>query len=96
MRSIAASLPHLYLTFQRKCDAGCSLPVTEARGFLRRLKLRALGARPNVVRAFYAVLFALFVVAMGALEVASSRATARIADYLDPPPFSASPSFPGR
>jgi len=31
------------------------------------------------MRAFYAVLFALFVVTMGALEVASSRATARIA-----------------
>jgi len=44
----------------------------------------------------YAVLFALFVVTMGALEVASSRATARIADYPDPPSVSASPTLPGR
>jgi hypothetical protein len=48
------------------------------------------------MRAFYAVLFALFVVTMGALEVASSRAAARIADYPDPPSVSASPALSGR
>jgi hypothetical protein len=64
--------------------------------FLRRPNLRALGARHNDMRAFYAVLFALFVVTMGALEVVSSRATARIADYPDPPSVSASPALPGR
>jgi len=48
------------------------------------------------MRAFYAVLFALFVVTMGALEVASSRATARIADYPDPPSVSGSPALSGR
>jgi len=63
---------------------------------LRRLNLRALGVRRKAMRAFYAVLLTLFVVAMGALEVASSRATARIADYPDPPPVSASPALPGR
>jgi hypothetical protein len=63
---------------------------------LRRRNLRALGARHKGMRVFYAVLFALFVVTMGALEVASSRATARIADYPDPPSVSASPTLPGR
>ncbi len=48
------------------------------------------------MRALFAVLFAFFVVAMGALEVASSRAAARISDYPDPPSLSASPVFPGR
>jgi hypothetical protein len=48
------------------------------------------------MRGFYAVLFALFVVAMGALEVVSSRATARIADYRDPPSVSAPPTLPAR
>jgi hypothetical protein len=43
----------------------------------------------------YAILFALFIVAMGVLEVASSRA-ARVADYPDPPAVSASPALRGR
>jgi len=48
------------------------------------------------MRAVYAVLFALFMVVMSALEVASSRATARIADEPDPPFVSVSPTLPGR
>jgi len=60
------------------------------------LNLPALGARRKGMRAFFALLFALFVVAMGALEVASSRATARILDYPDPSSVSASPTSPGR
>jgi len=63
---------------------------------LRRLNLPDLGARRKGMRAFFAVLFAMFVVAMGALEVASSRATARIADYPDPPSVSTSPTAPSR
>jgi len=59
------------------------------------LNLRALGVRRKGMRGVFAVLFAVFVVAMGALEVASSRATARIADYPDSPPVSASPALPG-
>jgi len=63
---------------------------------LRRRNLRALAARHKSMRAFYAVLFALFMVTMGALEVASSRATARIADYPDSPSVSGSPALSGR
>jgi hypothetical protein len=37
-------------------------------------------------------MFMLFVLALGVLEIASSRATARIADYPDAPAVSASPA----
>ena len=64
--------------------------------FLRPLNRRAQGPRRNGMRAFYAVLFGLFMLAMSALEVASSRATARIAEEPDPPFVSVSPPLPGR
>ena len=43
------------------------------------------------MRIVYAVVFVLFVLAMGVLEIESSRAAARIADYPDAP-VSASPA----
>jgi len=82
--------------FSRSCDAECALPVADASGFLPRLNPPALGVRRKGMKAFLAVLFTMFVVAMGALEVASSRAAARIADYPDPPSVSPSPTFPSR
>ena len=45
------------------------------------------------MRVLYAVMFMLFVLALGVLEIASSRATARIADYPDAPAVSASPAM---
>jgi hypothetical protein len=48
------------------------------------------------MRVIYTVLFTLFVLAMGVLEVASSRATARLASYPEPPALSASPALSGR
>jgi hypothetical protein len=47
------------------------------------------------MRIVYAVVFVLFVLAMGVLEVESSRAAARIANYPDAP-VSASPAGLGR
>ncbi len=52
--------------------------------------------RQNSMRTFYAVIFVLLVLALGVLEVASSRAAARIANYPDLPAVSASPAFHGR
>jgi hypothetical protein len=49
----------------------------------------------NTMRVVYAIFFVLFVLAMGVLEIESSRATARIANYPDPP-VSASPAGLGR
>jgi len=48
------------------------------------------------MRAFYIVVFALLVVALAVLEVASSRAASQLADYPDPPAVSASPALAGR
>ena len=48
------------------------------------------------MRLFYSVLFVLLVLALGVLEIASSRAAARLADYPDPPALSASPILTGR
>jgi hypothetical protein len=48
------------------------------------------------MRLIYAVILMMFVLALGVLEVASSRATARIADYPNSPALSASPAMPGR
>jgi hypothetical protein len=45
------------------------------------------------MRVIYAVILTMFVIALGVLEVASSRATARIADYPDSPAISASPAM---
>jgi hypothetical protein len=45
------------------------------------------------MRTFYAVLFALFVLALGVLEFESSRAAARIANYPDSAEVSASPAM---
>ena len=47
--------------------------------------------RPKVMRIVYAIIFALFILAMGVLEIESSRAAARFADYPDVP-VSASPA----
>jgi len=47
------------------------------------------------MRIIYAIFFALFVLAMGVLEIESSRVAARLADYPDPP-VSASPAGLGR
>jgi hypothetical protein len=44
------------------------------------------------MRVIYALIFVMFVGALAVLEVASSRATARIADYPDAPAVSASPA----
>jgi hypothetical protein len=63
---------------------------------VRPLNLWTFGARRNHMRVFYALLFVLFVLAMGVLEVASSRATSRIADYPDPPSVYAAPALPRR
>jgi len=49
----------------------------------------------STMRMVYAIFFLLFMLAMGVLEIESSRATARIADYPDPP-VSASPAGLGR
>jgi hypothetical protein len=48
------------------------------------------------MRVIYALILMLFVLALGVLEVASSRATARIADYPHAPAISASPAMPRR
>jgi len=48
------------------------------------------------MRVIYAVILMMFVLALGVLEVASSRATARISDYPDPAAVSASPALPRR
>jgi len=48
------------------------------------------------MRLIYAVMLMLLVLALGVLEVASSRATARIADYPYTPALSASPAMPRR
>jgi len=48
------------------------------------------------MRTFYALVVVLLVLALGVLEVASSRAAARIANYPDMPAVSASPLFHGR
>jgi hypothetical protein len=77
-------------------DAGTQRAGYRRFKILRWLNLGALAARRKSMRGFYAVLFALFVVAMGALEVVSSRATARIADYPDPPSVFAPPTLPAR
>ena len=47
------------------------------------------------MRVLYVVMFTLLVVALAVLEVASSRAAARMANYPDPPAVSASPAFTG-
>ena len=47
------------------------------------------------MRILYAVFFVLFVLAMGVLEIESSRAAARMANYPDTP-VSASPAGLGR
>ena len=44
------------------------------------------------MRVIYALIFLLLTLALGVLEIASSRATARIADYPDVPAVSASPA----
>ena len=67
-----------------------------SRVFCDGLNLPALGARRNGMRGFFAVLFALFVVVMGALEVASSQTTARIADEPDRPSPCPPPALAGR
>jgi hypothetical protein len=51
---------------------------------------------PTSMRLIYAVMLMLLVLALGVLEVASSRATARIADYPYTPALSASPAMPRR
>ncbi len=48
------------------------------------------------MRLIYALIMMMLVLALGVLEVASSRATARIADYPDSPAISASPAMPRR
>jgi hypothetical protein len=53
-------------------------------------------ARRNRMRVFYAVVFTLLVLALGVLEIRSSRAAARMANYPDLPAVSASPPMPGR
>lgn len=45
------------------------------------------------MRTFYAVLFALFVLALGVLEFESSREAARMANYPDSAEVSASPAM---
>ena len=49
--------------------------------------------RPTGMRIFYAILFTLLVLALGALEIESSRVAARLADY---PDGSASPALLAR
>jgi len=48
------------------------------------------------MRAIYAFILMMLVLALGVLEVASSRTAARIADYPDAPAVSASPAMPRR
>jgi hypothetical protein len=48
------------------------------------------------MRVFYVVVFTLLVLALGMLEIESSRAAARLANYPDPPGVSASPALLGR
>ena len=48
------------------------------------------------MRLIYALIMMMLVLALGVLEVASSRATARIADYPYTPALSASPATPRR
>ena len=47
------------------------------------------------MRVLSILMFVLFVLSLGVLEIASSRAAARIANYPDPP-VSASPAMPRR
>ena len=53
----------------------------------------ASAARPNGMRVLYAIMFTLLVLALGALEVESSRVAARLAAY---PDASASPALLAR
>jgi hypothetical protein len=48
------------------------------------------------MRVVYAIIFTLFVLALGALEIESSRATARLASRPDYPDVSASSAVLGR
>lgn len=59
------------------------------RGILTPRNPFAPGGRPIGMRILYAILFALLVLALGALEIESSRLAARLADY---PDASASPA----
>jgi hypothetical protein len=63
------------------------------RGILTRRNPFAPGARPTGMRIFYAILFGLLVLALGALEIESSWVVARLAAY---PDASASPALLAR
>jgi len=63
------------------------------RGILTPRNPFAPGGRPIGMRILYAILFALLVLALGALEIESSRLAARLADY---PDASASPALLAR
>ena len=63
------------------------------RGILTPRNPFAPGLRPTDMRIFYAVLFGLLVLALGALEIESSRVAARLAAY---PDASASPALLAR
>jgi hypothetical protein len=54
----------------------------------------APGARPTGMRVLYVIMFTLLVLALGVLEIASSREAARIANY--PDEVSASPALLAR
>jgi len=63
------------------------------RGILTPLNPFVPGGRPTGMRIVYAILFALLVLALGALEIESSRVAARLAEY---PDASASPALLAR
>ena len=63
------------------------------RGILTPRNPFALGGRPTDMRIFYAILLGLLVLALGALEIESSRVAARLAAY---PDASASPALLAR
>jgi len=54
------------------------------------------GLRPTDMRVLYIALFTALVLALGALEIESSRTAARLASYPDYPDVSASPTFLAR
>ena len=63
------------------------------RGILTPRNPFAPGRRPTGMRIFYAILLGLLVLALGALEIESSRVAARLAAY---PDASASPALLAR
>ena len=64
------------------------------RGILPARNPFAPGARPIGMRVLYAIMFTALVLALGVLEIASSREAARLANY--PDEVSASPTLLAR